>query len=102
MIWRYNRHYTDKTLKCTKYLNMRASEASLKFSHFHILKQYPSIFCGYFRYFVSETYYFHVSNNICIYYTINAVSFYYLRYGAIIINISDSIPTNTNIKEMNV
>ena len=68
--------------------------------NFHILKLlYPSIFCGYFR-FVSETYYFHVSNNICIYYTINAVSFYYLRYGAIIIDTSDSIPTNTNIKEM--
>ena len=53
-----------------------------KFSHFHILKLlFPSIFCWYFRYFVSETY--SISGvNILHTYTINAVSFYYSWYGA--------------------
>ena len=40
-------------------MNMRASGASelRKFSHFHILKlSFPSIFCRYLIYFVSESY----------------------------------------------
>ena len=56
-------------------MNMRASGASelRKFSNFHILKLlFPSIFCRYLRYFVSETYFkvskFHL--HTC---TINAV-----------------------------
>ena len=64
-------------------MNMRASELR-KFSHFHILKlPFPSIFNCWYLYCVSETY-FQVSNYICIkilYYTINAVSFYYLWHG---------------------
>ena len=52
-------------------MNMRASKLR-KCSHFHMLKQIPSIFCWYFRYFVSETF-----------------SLYYL----IIVYINDSIPT---------
>ena len=42
-------------------MNMRASEASelRKFAHLHILKLlFLSIFCWYFRYFVSETFIF--------------------------------------------
>ena len=47
--------------------------------HFHILKLlFPSIFCRYFRYFVSETYISRSQN------TMNAVSSYYLWYVAII------------------
>ena len=63
-------------------MNMRASELR-KFSH---LLLFPSIFCWYFRYFVSETY-FHVSNYICIvFFLYNQCSFlsllmvwYYLK-----------------------
>ena len=59
------------------------SERALNFSHFHILIMlFPSIFCWYFRYFVSEKYL--ISGvNILHTYTINAVSFYYSWYGAI-------------------
>ena len=62
---------------------MRYASELRKFSHFHILKLlFPSIFCWYFRYFVSETYL--ISGvNILHTYTINAVSFYYSWYGAI-------------------
>ena len=53
----YTRHYTDKTLKLREIYEY-ASELR-KFSHFHILKLlFPSIFCCYFRYFVSETHSF--------------------------------------------
>ena len=56
-----------------------------KFSYFHILKLlFPSIFCWYFRYFVSGLK-LHLHT-----YTINAVSFYYLWYA---LYINDSIPT---------
>ena len=62
-----------------KSMNMRASEPR-KFSHFHILKLlFPSIFCWYLWYFVSEKYIFR--SQICI--IINAVSFYYLWYGTV-------------------
>ena len=58
MLWRYKRQCTDKTLtlrKMYEYESARSERAS-KFSHFHILKLlFPSIFCWYFRYFVSET-----------------------------------------------
>ena len=55
----YKRQYTDKiVLTLRKCMHMRASELR-KFPHFHILKLlFPSIFCWYFRYFVSETYFF--------------------------------------------
>ena len=52
-----NDTYTDKTLTLRKIYEY-ASELR-KFSHFHILKLlFPSIFCWYFRYFVSETHSF--------------------------------------------
>ena len=56
MVWRYKRYYTDKTLKLRKKsMIMRASLENA--SHFHMLKLlFPSIFCWYFRYFVSETF----------------------------------------------
>ena len=64
---------------------MRASGASelWNFRNFHILiLLFPSIFCWYFRHFISEKYL--ISGvNILHTYTINAVSFYYSWYGAI-------------------
>ena len=81
----------DKTLTLKMYVYMRASGASelRKFSHFHILKVlFPSIFCWYFRYFVSETYLISGVNNICIHQCSFPVL--YLWYGAII---NGSIPT---------
>ena len=65
---------------------MRASGASelRTFSHFHILKLlFPSIFCWYFRYTLSEIYTFSGLKLYMHTYTINAVSFYFLWYGAI-------------------
>ena len=56
-----NDSMTDKTLTLRKSINMRASGVSelRKFLHLLILKLlFPSIFCWYFRYFVSETYIF--------------------------------------------
>ena len=61
-----------------KSVYMSASGASelKEFAHFHILKLlFPTIFFGYFRYIVSETYTF---SSLKLYtYKINAVSFYY-------------------------
>ena len=57
-------------------------ERALKISQFHILiLLFPSIFCWYFRYFVSETYLISGVNILHIH--LNAVSFYYSWYGAI-------------------
>ena len=50
-------------------MNMRASGASelRQFSHFHILKlSFPSIFCRYLIYFVSESYILRYQYYICI------------------------------------
>ena len=82
MAWRYIRQYNDKTLTLRKIYEY-ASELR-KFSHFHILKLlFPLIFCWYFWYFISETYIFScLKLHLHAYYTINAVSFYYLWYGA--------------------
>ena len=71
--------YTDKTLTLRKSMKMRASELR-KFSHLLLL---PSIFCWYFRYFVSETY-VHVSNYICI--DIQSMQFPFITYGMVLSN----------------
>ena len=68
---------------------MRACGASelRNISHFHILKLlFPSIFCWYLWYFVSETYIFRSQITSALYYTINAVSFYYLWYGTMYVH----------------
>ena len=53
---------TKHYITLRKSMNMRASELG-NFLHFHILKLlFPSIFCWYFWYFISETYIFQVSN----------------------------------------
>ena len=54
MVWRYKQHYTVKTLTVR---NIYEYASKLRnFSNFQILKLlFPSIFCWYFRYFVSET-----------------------------------------------
>ena len=70
-----------------------ASERELRtFSHFHILKLlFPSIFCWYFRYFVSETYiYSQVSKYICIHIQLLQFPFIICGMG---IYVNDSIPT---------
>ena len=70
-------------ITCGMGLYVYASELR-KFSHYHILKLlFPSIFCWYFRYFVSETYIFSGLQIHLHTYTINAVPFYYLWYGDI-------------------
>ena len=103
MIWRYNRHYIDKTPKCRKSLNMRASEASLKFSHFHILKLlYTSIFVG-----TSDTLsqkHIIFTSQITSAYIIQSMQFPFITYGQVWCYnyTNDSIPTNTNIKKMYV
>ena len=65
VVWRYKiQAYRQNTNIEKKSMNMRASGVSelRQILHFHILKLlFPSIFCWYFRYFVSETYYFQVS-----------------------------------------
>ena len=85
-LWRYKRHnYKTLTLR-KKYMNMRASGASElnKISHFHSLKLlFPSIFCWYFRYFVSETFIFRSQITSAYIYIINAFSFYHLWYDVI-------------------
>ena len=75
------RQYNDKTLLIEKNLWMRASLEIFAFSHSKPATSISYSVGTYDIYFVSETY-FQVSNYICIiYYTINAVSFYYLWYS---------------------
>ena len=53
MVWRYN--YINICIY--EYASERSERAKDFFLRFHILKLlFPSIFCWYFRYFVSETY----------------------------------------------
>ena len=77
---------------------MRASGASelRNFSHFHILNLlFPSIFCWYFRYFVSETFNFRCQHSPYIY---NQCSFLLLLTVWCYYIINDSIyRQNTNI-----
>ena len=56
VVWQYKQQHTNKNTNIEKiYVYMRASELR-KFWHFYILKLlFPSIFCWYFRYFVSGT-----------------------------------------------
>ena len=70
-------------------MNMRASGASelRTFLHLLILKLLlPSIFCWYFRYFVSETYIYIscLQLHLHTYTYINGVSCHYLWYGTVI------------------
>ena len=88
VVWHYKWQYDwQNTTEKNLWICEQAERASLeKNLHLLILKlQFPSIFCWYFRYFVSETLYFQVSNYICIHtHTINTVSFHYLWYGTMI------------------
>ena len=98
----YKRQYNDKSLILRKCMYIQASGAIelRKFWHFHILKLlFPSISLLVLHILCLRNIKFQVSNNICIHYTITAVSFYYLRY---VLYINDIIPTNTNIEEMYV
>ena len=82
----YKQQYTDKTLTLRKCMYMRASGASelRKLSQFHILKLlFPPIFCWYNKYYTSDTLSQKRIHGTTSAYTINAVSFYYLWYGAI-------------------
>ena len=66
LVWYYiTTVYRQSTSIEKMYMCDREERASLDFfSHFHILKLlFPSIFCWYFRYFVSETYLFYFIQN---------------------------------------
>ena len=73
------------------------SERAWTFLHFHILKLlFPSIFCWYFWYFISETYIFQVCPSqitICMIH-ISSMQFPVLTYMALYIYTNESIPTN--------
>ena len=79
-----NDSMTDKTRTLRKiYMNMRAS-LDFCFLHILILKlQFPSIFCWYFRCFVSarQQHNFQVSNYICIH--IQSMQFSFITYMAL-------------------
>ena len=71
MVWRYKRQYRTKHWHWENlwinYASERGASELGNFSHFHILKLlFPSIFCWYFWYFISETHktqkHFQVSN----------------------------------------
>ena len=83
-------------------MNVRASELRKNMQLLILKLLFPSIFCWYFRYFVSETFIFRspiTSANI-IQSIINAVSFHYLWYGTIIQ--TTVCRHNTNIEEIYV
>ena len=62
--------------------------------HFHNLKLlFPSSFCWYFRYFLSETFIFRSQITFAYIKTINALSLYHLWYDAIYKRQYTSIPT---------
>ena len=93
-VWRYKH---DKRQYWTKhwhwgnlnYASERGASELGIFSHFHILKLlFPSIFCWYFWYFISETH-FRVSKYIFIY--IQSMQLV-ITYG-MALHINDSIPT---------
>ena len=90
----YTRHYTDKTLKLREIYECASerSERALKFWHFHNLKLlFPSSFCWYFRYFLSDTFIFR--SQITSAYIKQSMHFPYITYG-MMLYINDSIPTN--------
>ena len=63
---------------------MRASAERASLETFHILKlQFPSIFCWYFLYFISETNIFSGLKLHLHIHTINAVPCYYFWYGVV-------------------
>ena len=69
VVWHYKWQYNWQTLTLRR--KKYASELR-KILHLLILKLlFPSIFCWYFRYFVSETYLFSGLQLHCIHYTIN-------------------------------
>ena len=70
-------------------MNMRASGASELRTFSHLLPC-PSIFCWYFRFYVSEILYFQVSNYIYI--DIQSMQFPFITYG-MVLYINDSMPT---------
>ena len=92
LVWRYKQQYTDKHWYGDKSMDVRASGASelRKCSHFHLKLLFPSIFCWYFRYFVSETYMF--SGLKLHLHHVQSMQFPFITYG-IALYINDIIPT---------
>ena len=93
-----------KHLHWEKCMHMRASGASelRKFSNFNILKLLlPSIFCWYFRYFVSETY-INFRCHITSAYIIQWMQFPFITYGIWCYENDRTDRQNTNIEKMNV
>ena len=86
LVWCYtNDSIPTKHLHWENVCNiMRASRASelRTFSHFHILKLlFPSIFCWYFRYFVSETFNFRCQNSP---YILQSMQFPFITHGMVL------------------
>ena len=106
MVWRYKRQYRTKHWHWENlwinYASERGASERGNFSHFHILKLlFPSIFCWYFWYFISET---HIFSGLKLHlhiHTINAVPCYYLWYG-VVYNDSYVYRQNTNIEKIYV
>ena len=76
-------------------MNMDYASELRKFSHFHILKlPFLSIFCWYFRYFVSETFIFRsqITSAYIGLYT-QSMQFPFITYGILMLYINNSIPT---------
>ena len=100
MAWRYKRQYRTKDWHWENLWINYASERG-NFSNFHILKLlFPSIFCWYFWYFISET---HIFSQITSSYTYNhKCSSLLLLIVWRCIYINDSYRKNTNIEKIYV
>ena len=107
MVWRYKRQYRTKHWHWENlwinYESERGASERGNFSHFHILKLlFPSIFCWYFWYFISETHIFSgLKLHLHIY--IQSMQFPVITYGmALYINDSYVYRQNTNIEKIYV
>ena len=109
MVWRYKRQYRTKhCMTLRKSMNKlceraRSERAAGNFSRFHILKLlFPSIFCWYFWYFISETHIFSglkITSSLYI----QSMQFPVITYGmALYINDSYVYRQNTNIEKIYV
>ena len=100
MVWRYIQktvyRQNNNIEKIYEYASERRTSELGKCLHFHILKLlFPSIFCWYFWYFISETYIFSglkLQSESAWYIIISSMQFPVLTYGMALYT-NDSIPT---------
>ena len=93
VVWHYKWQYDWQNTKIERNL-WKCERAFLDLLILKLL--FPSIFCWYFRYFVSETYIFQVSNYICIH--IQSMQFPFITYGIWHYDITTVCRQNTNIE----